>query len=242
MGYYYTGGLGDVTPGQIGGAAQGAVAGAATMLGSGGGSKYLSGTGAQLLAAAPFTPPPAGVILAVAGAALEFLGAMGVGSGCGQTCVLSTQYANQAGALLDQLMESYFGYPAPRTVTQQQEALTVFDAIWTDLTQQCGVASLGDPGKRCITDRQAGSCKWKALPPKWPGEPATGECWNWFNAYRDPIANDPVVADTVASTASSTASSVSDTLTTLESDLGISSSSAVPLLLVAGLVALAVLS
>jgi hypothetical protein len=63
-----------------------------------------------------------------------------------------------------------------------------------------------------------------------------GECWNWFNGYRDPIANDPnVVADAVAP-------SVSGTVATLESDLGISSSSAVPLLLVAGLVALAVLS
>ena len=237
MGYYFTGGLGDVTPQQIGGSAQGAVAGAATILGSGGGSKYLSGTGAQLLAAAPFTPPPAGVILAVAGAALEFLGAMGVGSGCGQKCVLSTTYANKAEALFRQNCDAYFSYPAPRTVTQQQEALTVFDAIWTDLTQQCGVASLGDPGKRCITDRQAGACTWKQTGQSpWPGGPAVGECWNWFNAYRDPIANDPVVPDTITS-------SVSDAATSIESLFGGSgSSSMVPLLLVAGLVALAVLS
>ena len=121
--------------------------------------------------------------------------------------------------------------------SQQQAALTIFDAIWTDLEQQCGVASLGDPGKRCISDRQSGACKWKQTGQSpWPGGPAVGACWNWFNAYRDPIANDPVIADTVASSVSSAAS-------TLESDLGISSSSSmVPLLLIAGLVALAVLS
>jgi hypothetical protein len=200
----------------------------------GGGANYLKGTGAAMLAAAPFTPPPAGVALAIAGAALEFLGAMGVGSGCGQKCVLSTTYANKAEALFRQNITAYFGIPAPRTVTQQKEALTIFDAIWLDLTQQCGVASLGDPGKRCITDRQSGACTWKQTGQSpWPGGPALGACWNWFNAYRDPIANDPVVADTVAS-------SVSGAATSLESALGVSSSSLMPLLLIGGLVALAV--
>ena len=239
MGYYFTGGLGDVTPGQIGGAAQGAaVAGQdfASAASGGGGAKYLQGTGAALLAAAPFTPPPAGVIMAIAGAALEFLGAMGVGSGCGQKCVLSTTYANKAETLFRQNCNAYFSYPAPRTVTQQKEALTVFDAIWTDLEQQCGAPSLGDPGKRCISDRQQGACKWKQTGQSpWPGGPAQGECWNWFNAYRDPIANDPVVADPVSSVAGAAQS--------LESILsGSSGSSAVPLLLVAALVAVAVLS
>jgi hypothetical protein len=174
--------------------------------------------------------------MAIAGAALEFLGAMGVGSGCGQKCVLSTAYANRAETLFRQNCDAYFGIPAPRTVTQQKEALTIFDAIWLDLEQQCGVASLGDPGKRCITDRQAGACEWKQTADSpWPGGPGVGECWNWFNAYRDPIANDPVVPDTVASSVSSAAVS-------LESALGVSSSSIVPILLVAALVGLAVLS
>ena len=121
-------------------------------------------------------------------------------------------------------------------MTQEKEALTVFDAIWTDLEQQCGAPSLGDPGKRCISDRQQGACKWKQTGQSpWPGGPALGECWNWFNAYRDPIANDPVVADPVSSVAGAAQS--------LESILsGSSGSSAVPLLLVAALVAVAVLS
>jgi hypothetical protein len=175
--------------------------------------------------------------LAIAGVALELLGAMGVGSGCGQTCVLSTAYANKAESIFQQNCNTYFGLSAPRTVSQQQAALTIFDAIWLDLTQQCGNPSLGDPGKRCISDRQSGACKWKQTGDSpWPGGPAKGQCWNWFNAYRDPIANDPVVADTVTT-------SVSDAATSIESLFGGSgSSSTVPLLLVAALVALAVLS
>jgi hypothetical protein len=168
---------------------------------------------------------------------------MGVGSGCGDKCVLSTKYANAAESTFRQNCDTYFAQTSPRTVSQQTAALTIFDAIWKDLTQQCGVASLGDPGKRCISDRQSGACKWKQTADSpWPGGPKVGECWNWFNAYRDPIANDPVVADTVASTVDSAVSSVSDALSTLESDLGISSTSAVPILLVAGLVLWAVYS
>jgi hypothetical protein len=237
MGYYYTGGLGDVTQGQITGSAQSAATAVSDYTSSGGGSKYVSGTGAALLAAAPFAGPAAPFV-AVAGVALELLGQMGVGSGCGQKCVLSTAYANKAEQVFQQNCNTYFGLPAPRTVSQQQAALTIFDSIWLDLTQQCGVASLGDPGKRCISDRQSGACTWKQTGTSpWPGGPAPGACWNWFNAYRDPIANDPVVADTVTS-------SVSDAASSLESLLGVSgsSSSMVPLLLVAGLVALAVLS
>jgi hypothetical protein len=35
-------------------------------------------------------------------------------------------------------------------------------------------------------------------------------CWNWFNAYRDPIANDPnVVADSASSLVSGAVSELS---------------------------------
>ena len=239
MGYYFTGGLGTVTPGQIGGSAQGTAAAVADFsagASGGGGADYVKGTGAALIAASPFIPV-AGAFIALAGVALELLGQMGVGSGCGQSCVLSTTYANKAESILRQNHDTYLSLPAPRTYTQQQAALTIFDGIWLDLTQQCGVASLGDAGKRCISDRQAGACTWKqTVASPWPGDPPVGQCWNWFNGYRDAIANDAVVPDTVAS-------SVSGAATSLEDALGISSSSSmVPLLLVAGLVALAVLS
>src|ERR1035441_5733188 len=90
MGYYFTGGLGTVTPGQIGGSAQGTAAAVADFsagASGGGGADYVKGTGAALIAASPFIPV-AGAFIALAGVALELLGQMGVGSGCGQSCVL----------------------------------------------------------------------------------------------------------------------------------------------------------
>jgi hypothetical protein len=192
----------------------------------------MQSAGAALLSSAAFTGPGAPFV-AIAGAALELLAAMGVGSGCGQTCVLSTAYANKAEVIFRQNANAYFALPAPRTVGQQAAALAIFDAIWSDLSQQCGNPSLGNAGARCISDRQAGACTWKqtgASP--WPGGPAVGDCWNWFNAYRDPIANDPVVADTVASVASSVSGDLNSILGT--------SGSTVPLLVLAALVIWAV--
>lgn len=113
-------------------------------------------------------------------------------SGCGQTCIETSQWANQAAALLDQNIATYFALPAPRSESQRNAALANFDAIWARLVEMCSDASTGNAGKRCISDRQAGACVWKqtadAVPP-W-GTPRVGECWNWHNGYRDPIAND----------------------------------------------------
>ncbi|MFI5115046.1 MAG: hypothetical protein ACHP7J_07870, partial [Terriglobales bacterium] len=100
----------------------------------------------------------------------------------------------------------------------------------------CGQSNLGGAGQRCTGDRERGACKWKQTGESpWPGGPKLGECWNWFSAYRDPIANDTgVVPDSAIDTSSVTAA--------VDSLLGgsWSSSSAIPILLVAGLVALAV--
>lgn len=165
--------------------------------------------GSALAQAAPLTGPAAPVLL-IASAISEFLAAMGVGSGCGQTCVLSSKYANQAEALLKQNIAAYFAINPPRPQSAQTAALQNFDTIWSDLEQQCSNAQLGAAGQRCITDRQAGGCTWQASPPEYPGEPAAGDCWNWFNAYRDPIANDPdVVPDAQLDAASSAAGSTS---------------------------------
>ena len=153
-----------------------------------------SSIGTSLLTAAPFTGPAAPFV-AVAGLAAHFLAAMGVGSGCGQTCVLSSQYADQAETLLQRNLDTYFSLAAPRDPAARAAALRVFDAIWSDLSQACGNPALGDAGKRCITDRQSGACVWRQnKTPQYPGIPQIGECWNWFSGYRDPIANDPDVA------------------------------------------------
>ena len=129
-------------------------------------------------------------------------------SGCGQTCIETSGWANQAEPLLRQNIAAYFGIAAPRTQSQQNAALANFDAIWATLVNMCSNPSTGNAGVRCISDRQSGACKWNATADSpWPGGPAAGACWNWFNAYRDPIANDPnVVADSVSSIASSAVS------------------------------------
>jgi hypothetical protein len=132
-------------------------------------------------------------------------------SGCGQTCIETSSWANQAEPLLRQNIATYFGVAAPRTQSQQNAALANFDAIWARLAQLCGDSSTGNAGKRCISDRQSGGCTWKATADSpWPGGPPAGSCWNWFNAYRDPIANDPnVVADSASSLVSGAVSEIS---------------------------------
>ena len=154
---------------------------------------YLTSAGGAIMSAAPLAGPAAPFV-AIGGAIVSFLGQMGVGSGCGQQCVLSTQYANKASALLEQNIQAYFAVPAPRPQSVQSAALNNFMLIWNDLEQQCSNPSLGSPGQRCITDRQAGACTWKQTgQPEFPGQPANGTCWNWWNSFHDPIANDPNV-------------------------------------------------
>jgi hypothetical protein len=152
-------------------------------------------------------------------------------SGCGITCVETSQWANQAEPLLKQNADAYFSLPAPRTRSQQQAVLNTFDTVWARLQQLCGQPGTGNAGVRCISDRQAGSCKWKATgAPPWPGSPQEGACWNWFAAYRDPIANDTGVVSDEQAAASSFASSITG------------GSSLLPLALLAGLVLVGVMS
>lgn len=159
-------------------------------------------------------------------------------SGCGITCVETSSWANQAGAALDGIIAAYFALPAPRTRAQQAVSLAAFDVVWAQLQQACGQPGTGNAGVRCISDRQAGACHWKALPPKWPGEPAAGACWNWFNAYRDPISHDAVVPDPDPLSATSVSGTLDSIFGTPTGSTG--SSTLLPLALLAGLVLLAV--
>ena len=136
-------------------------------------------------------------------------------SGCGQTCIETSQWANQAETLLGQNIATYFAIPAPRSMSQQNAALANFDAVWARLVQMCSDPSTGDAGKRCISDRQAGSCAYTQPASKVPpwGTPPAGACWNWFAGYRDPIANDSAVYDdSVSAAVDSAGSSVSSAL------------------------------
>jgi hypothetical protein len=152
-------------------------------------------------------------------------------SGCGQTCIETSQWANQAEKALEQNIAAYFSN-SPRYVSQQTLALANFGAVWAQLQATCGQPGTGNAGVRCISDRQSGACTWKQSSTStllgYPGEPQPGECWNWFSGYRDPIANDP---DVQPDSASSAASSVETAAGSLLASAGIPSSYAVPLLI-----------
>jgi hypothetical protein len=125
-------------------------------------------------------------------------------SGCGPSCVMTSNWANQAEAILKQNLDAWRA-SATKTQSVQAAFLANFDAVWNHLVQQCGQVS-GPAGQNCIGDRQSGACHFKDA----------GQCWNWFIGYRDPIANDPsVVPDTAASAINTAASSASGLLSSL---------------------------
>jgi len=156
-------------------------------------------------------------------------------SGCGQACIATSQWANEAEPLLRQNIDTYFRLPV-RTRTDQQSALRMFDAIWAGLVERCSQPGLSTAGRNCIADRQQGACKWKQTGESpWPGGPDLGQCWNWFAAYRDPIANDTDVVSEEQAVLSSAGEFVSQAGDTLKAN---------PLLALAaaGLIAWAVLA
>jgi len=143
------------------------------------GTAIMGSAGSTLLTIAPLTGVAAPFV-ALAGSITQLLAAVGIGSGCGQACIAATSYANQAEVLLRQNLSMYQAIATPRPQSVQQAALANFDKIWTGLQVSCAGVP-GGAGQRCIGDRQAGACHFKD---------SSGNCWNWFMGYRDPIAND----------------------------------------------------
>ncbi len=227
--YVSTRGLGDAaTVGknvQIGGSL--AVSGASAVLGSiaASGGSVLGLTGAALSAAVPIV----GAALAAATVLVQYLVA---NSGCGQTCIVTSQWANQAADALQQVMDGYFSLPAPRTEAQKALAVANFKTIWDQLKAACSQPGTGDAGRRCISDRQAGACTWRqAYAPVYPGQPEIGECWNWFNGYLGPIQADKAVPDP---------SPADEVSSAVDSILGGDESNLLPALVVGGLLLAAV--
>lgn len=224
MSYVRSCGMGDAATaaqnvGVIGSTASGLAVGILSTLTHGGATAILGITSAAV--------PVIGAGLMAATMLIQHLVA---NSGCGQTCIVTSQWANQAAAALQKVMDSYFALPAPRTEAQKAVAVASFRAIWSTLQQQCGQPGTGDAGVRCISDRQEGACVWRQkYAPVYKGQPEIGECWNWFNGYLKPIQDDPVIPDTA----------VSMTVDSLFSG-GAGSPSLLPILMVAGLVGLAV--
>lgn len=195
----------------------------------------ISGAGTMIMSTAPFLPPPANAVVLVVGALVTIGGKIvafvGLGDGCGQNCILTTKWANDAEVLLRQNIDAYFSSPV-RNETSRTVALGGFDAIWNQLAKACGQSSLGGAGIRCTGDRERGACHFHQTGESpWPGGPKLGDCWNWFSAYRDPIANDVgVVPDSMIDT-----SSVGAAVDSIFGTSG-SASSILPLLLIGGLI------
>lgn len=154
-----------------------------------------TGSSALILGMAPALAVP---VIGAAIAAATILAIKLLRSGCGQTCVVTSQWANQAEAALQENIRAYFSN-ATRTRSMQNAALNNFDVLWAKLSEVCGQPGLGVAGQNCIGDRQRGACKWRQTADSpllaYPGQPQPGACWNWFSGYRDPIANDPGVVE-----------------------------------------------
>jgi hypothetical protein len=242
--YIATRGMGDaVTVGkniQIGGSV--VSAGAVAALGSiaahiGATGSIMGITGATMTAAIPIV----GAALAAAMLLTQYLVA---NSGGGITGVETSQWANQAAAALQKVLDGYFALPAPRTATQKALAVAAFNDIWKQLQAACGQPGTGNAGVRCISDRQQGACTWKQkYAPVYPGEPNIGECWNWFNGYLGPIQADPVVPDpTLASQVVTDAGSVGTSFDSIFALSAAGGTSWLPLVLIGGLALWAVTS
>lgn len=208
-GYYLPGmrGLGQATKGEqlavsagttVGTAASAAALNAALLPAGGAAGTLLGMTAAVAI-------PVVGAAIAAIG-----LGIMAIlNSGCGQTCIETSQWANQAEPLLQQNVVAYFQIAAPRPMSVRTAAVQNFLNVWNRLVQLCSQPGLGAAGQNCIGDRQSGACKWKASATgAYPGQPAQGQCWNWWNAYHDPIANDTQVYDDTQITGGATSTGV----------------------------------
>lgn len=96
--------------------------------------------------------------------------------------VQTTHIVNDAEPFLAQNVAVYLG--GPRTLANQQAAEANFHTLWDRVVAECSQPQFGDPGGRCVTDRQRGSTKG----------------YDWWALYLDPIQNDStVVADQSAS-------------------------------------------
>ena len=185
-------GMGDITGQQIVGAGQSVASATVGILSANG---TLVPMAASLSISVPLLGAIIGAGILAAGLAIDLI----MNSGCGQTCIVSTASRIRPTRRFSRTLKPISRFPSRARSLHKRRRLSNFDVLWNWLQQpqQCGNPALGDAGKRCISDRQAGACTWtqpaSAVPP-W-GTPPAGACWNWFNGYRDPIANDTNVYD-----------------------------------------------
>lgn len=85
--------------------------------------------------------------------------------------VASTKIVDEAEPILRQNRDMFLA--GEKTDESKEYALAVFNQVWASVVASCSNASLGNPGKACVADRQRGGK------------------WDWFSYYYDPIANTP---------------------------------------------------
>lgn len=188
---------------------------------------------AALSAAAVVTPPPANVILLAAAGVAKILAALGVGEGCGETCIQATSIVNNAEpSFLANLQQYENGQ-----VTQAQ-AISTYNSLWQAMVVSCSAIS-GSAGQDCISDRQEGACHWKATgTPPTPYSPEDGACWNWYLAYYVPLTYPPTNAPAPAPSTTAATSSTGPASGSSSSTSSIFSGNGMFYLLGAGLLAL----
>lgn len=86
----------------------------------------------------------------------------------GQQKRAATSIVDQIEPLMQRNLEEFLAAPSRERSVQ---AIDTFDRLWQELVRSCGDPQLGDAGRRCIDERRRGGR------------------WDWFVAYRDPIAN-----------------------------------------------------
>jgi len=173
-----------------------------TLAGMGQTPAQISGqVGGALMSIVPATGPGAPFVAAAAGVAQLVSAAFSLFSGCGQTCVQTSNYANQAEALLNQIKQQYFATPTPRPQSFQASTLASIQQIFTWLKQMCSQPSMGTAGQNCISQRLV-----QGAPAPWCPNPGNTGC-DWVTNYYVPIENDPnVVPDASLASASITVS------------------------------------
>lgn len=100
----------------------------------------------------------------------------------------TSQIADEATAQLQQVKSIYFS--TPYSPANQAAALGAVDQLLRAIQDGCGQTQMGEPGRRCISERlvRGGSAPWCP----------TGTGCDYFTVYRDPIANDARAAEYVA--------------------------------------------
>lgn len=176
----------------------GAVSSSATIAGATGLAPMLAAIGVSG-PAAPF------VAAAIAVALPVFKLIKSMAAGCGETCIATSNWANQAEAALVDVNRQYFAQPT-RTKQSQVYALQLVEELFRQLRELCSNPQTGAAGQRCISERlvRGGTAPWC---PK-PGH--TG-C-DWYALYYDPIATDAAAvagSDPVSSLLSLDGSSLS---------------------------------